>query len=85
MLPCAFRLIWVWPGSEISICHFLEGLLGFGQICDRPNEAGDQSFEFLETLGLVGPGALLLLAPVVKSLLGDAQPLDHLGDGLALA
>lgn len=36
-------------------------------------------------LGLVDPHAAEFLAPTVETLLDDAELLDHLGDGLALA
>jgi hypothetical protein len=43
------------------------------------------NFEFPEAPGLVDPHAAVFLAPAVDGLLGDAQLLDHLGDGLALS
>jgi hypothetical protein len=42
-------------------------------------------FKFLQAFGLVNPYATVFLAPAVEGLPGDAQQLDHLGDGPALA
>jgi hypothetical protein len=60
-------------------------LLVYREIRHGPFEAGVLSFEFLKALGLVDPHTAVFFAPAVESLLGDAQPLDHLSDGLALA
>jgi hypothetical protein len=54
-------------------------------ILDWLVHAGKLRFKFFQTLGLVDPHATVFLAPTVKSLLGDAQLLDRLREGLILS
>lgn len=72
-------------GSEFSLGDFLENLIVDGEISHGSLESSIFSFEFLEAFGLVDPHPTVLLAPAVERLFGDAECLDHLGNGLTLS